>query len=375
MKPLVIHGGSPAFPEGPPAWPLPDPEVRELLRSMAEDGSWGRYHGPHGQRLIDALAAFHEIEFVWPCCSGTFAVELALRALQVGPGDEVILAGYDFGGNFRAVESVGALPVLVDLEANRWTMALDSLETACSERTRVLLVSHLHGGLVDMSKLRDFADYRGLVIVEDACQVPGARVQGRRAGSWGDVGVLSFGGSKLLSAGRGGSILTKHPGVYQRAKIFCERGNDAFPLSELQAGVLLPQLHKLDALNARRYEHVQSLLTACADLPNLAFPQSSIADSRPAYYKVGMFWVGMPGGTTTRETLIHALQAEGIACDAGFRGFLQRSSKRCRRIGELPHARRATEQTIVLHHPVLATDERTVRRLAETIVEVAQAFA
>src|SRR5579872_4655546 len=125
---LAIHGGRPACPEGPPGWPPHDEAVAAALRLAAEDGSWGHYHGPHVPRLATALAERFAVEHVLPCCSGTFAVQLALRALGIGSGDEVILAGYDFSGNFRAIEAVGARPVLVDVAADSWNLDVQLLE-------------------------------------------------------------------------------------------------------------------------------------------------------------------------------------------------------------------------------------------------------
>src|SRR5207253_11269997 len=122
--------------------------------------------------------------------------------------------------------------------------------TAVGRKTKAILASHLHGGLVPMRELMDVAAAHGLSIVEDAAQATGALVQGRRAGTWGDAGVLSFGGSKLLSAGRGGVVLTRRADVYQRAKLWLQRGVQAWAaLSELQAAVLLPQLGRLDEHN------------------------------------------------------------------------------------------------------------------------------
>src|SRR3954471_14638260 len=96
----ALLGGPPVRPQGPPPWPPPDEDVAHALRSAYEDGSWGRYHGGHVQRLEERLAEYHGVAHAAVCASGTWAVELALRALKVGPGDEVLLAAYDFGGNF-----------------------------------------------------------------------------------------------------------------------------------------------------------------------------------------------------------------------------------------------------------------------------------
>src|SRR5262249_53595042 len=159
------------------------------------------------------------------CGSGTFAIEIALRALKIGPGDAVLLGAYDYPGNFLCIHAVGATPVLVDVDAGNWNFSLDSLADAVGPRTRALVASHVHGGGGPMRDLCDCAAARGLKVIEDAAQAPGALVQGRRAGTWGDVGVLSFGGSKLLTAGRGGALLTRHPDVYQRIRTWLHRGN------------------------------------------------------------------------------------------------------------------------------------------------------
>src|SRR5947209_13545643 len=197
----ALLGGEPVRPGGPPGWPCPDEAVRAALEAAWRDGSWGRYDGGHVRRLEERLAAWHGVPFALACGSGTFAVGLALRALKVGPDDEVVLAAYDYGGNFLSVHAVGAVPVLVDVDPSNWNLAPERLTEAFSPSTRAVIVSHLHGGLVPMREVMMLAAAHGVAVVEDAAQAAAASVQGRPAASWGDVGVLSFGGSKLLSAG------------------------------------------------------------------------------------------------------------------------------------------------------------------------------
>ncbi|MCA9270789.1 MAG: aminotransferase class V-fold PLP-dependent enzyme, partial [Planctomycetales bacterium] len=203
-------GGAPLLPGGPPDWPPADENVRENLLAAYREGAWGKYRGEYVPRLESLVAQRHETPLALACCSGTIAVELALRGLRIGPADEVLLAGYDFAGNFRAIEAVGATPVLVDLEPGTWTMDPQQAADAIGPATKAMIVSHLHSSVAPMRELVDLARQRGLRVVEDACQAQGAIVQGRPAGAWGDVGVWSFGGSKLLSAGRGGAIFTRH---------------------------------------------------------------------------------------------------------------------------------------------------------------------
>lgn len=363
------------LPEGPPRWPPADEAIRAALEQAYRDGSWGQYHGPHCAALIERVSELLRTEFVTTCCSGTVAVELALRGLKVGPGDEVILAGYDFGGNFHCIEAIGAHPVLVDVEPSDWNLAPRWLAEATSESTRAVLVSHLHGGLVPMPEVIEFAGQRGIGVVEDACQVPGATVAGRPAGTWGDVGVWSFGGSKLLSAGRGGAVFTRRADVHQRIRLFNERGNQAYPLSELQAAVLLPQLDQLDERNARRGAAVAKLAAQLDALPGLRTFRPQAAHSQAAYYKLGLQYDATELADTPRDEFVAAMRAEGVAVDAGFRDFTRRSDKRCRKVGSLSESRRAGEGTLVLHHPVLLAEDETIDRVAKAFEKVCRAFA
>jgi perosamine synthetase len=364
----ALLGGTPVRPQGPPPWPPPD--AADALAAAWRDGSAGRYVGGHIERLERRLADEHGVSFALSCGSGTFAVEVALRALQVGPGDEVAMAAYDYPGNFLGVHAVGAVPVLVDLDPDNWNLSAERLAEAVGPRTRAMIVSHLHGGQVPMPEVMELARSRGLAVVEDAAQAVGATVAGRRAGSWGDVGVLSFGGSKLLSAGRGGALLTNRAEVAQRARLVLTRGGNLLcPLSELQAVALLPQLDRLPERHARRARNVALLRERLRDLPGLAPPVNRVA-GEPAYYKLGLRYDAAAFGLP-RARLVAAAQAEGIALDEGFRALhVGRSPNRFRRAGPLTVAEQAHESALVLHHPVLLGDEEDVEQVARALRKI-----
>jgi dTDP-4-amino-4,6-dideoxygalactose transaminase len=298
------------------------------------------------------------------------AVELALRGLQIGMGDEVVLAGYDFSGNFRAIEAVGAQPVLVDIGRDHWCLDVNRLIDAVSAHTRAVIVSHLHGTLADMPRLIDVARQHNLWVVEDACQSQGATLQGRVAGAWGDVSVLSFGGSKLLTAGRGGAVLTNRTDVFQRAKIFCERGNHAYPLSELQAAVLPPQLGKLADRNRLRQANVELLIGQLADIAALQPVRDRIAGNVPSYYKLAFRYHRELCGNWPRDRFLTTAQAEGIPFDSGFRGFFRRGASRCRQASDLECSRHAADEVVLLHHPILLEPVSTMDCLASAIRKV-----
>ncbi|MHB1424543.1 MAG: DegT/DnrJ/EryC1/StrS family aminotransferase [Gemmataceae bacterium] len=367
----AILGGEPVRPQGPPDWPLADEAILEAMQAAYSDGSWGCYHGGHVERLERRLADIHRVAHVLTCGSGTFAVELALRALKVGSGDEVVMAAYDYGGNFLSVHAVGAVPVLVDVDAENWNLAPESLAAAIGSATRAVLVSHLHGGLVPMREVMEIAGRHGVAVIEDAAQSAGALVQGRAAGSWGDVGILSFGGSKLLTAGRGGALLTSRADVAQRARLWLQRGNHICPLSELQAAVLLPQLDRLAERNVRRLRAARFLEEHLHPIPGLRpFRNRPLEDSAPAYYKLGFQFDAAKFGLD-RERFVAALRADGIAVDEGFRALhMGRSPSRCRGAGPLSQAERAQHGCLVLHHPILLGSDDELRQIVRAVEKV-----
>lgn len=367
---LAICGGTSVFPAGPPSWPRPDAAVQDALALVYHDGNWGRYHGDHCEMLRELLRNAHDVKHVRLCSSGTVGMELALRALDIEKDDEVILGGYDFAGNFRAIEHIGARPVLTDIDPVTGCVSVETLEQATSMQTRAAIISHLHSGVANMPAIMKWAADRDVRVVEDACQAPGAMIENKIAGSWGDVGVLSFGGSKLLTAGRGGAVLLNDARQHQRLKVFAERGNDAYPLSELQAAVLIPQWKTLGEQNARRQLAVRRLTSAVGDTNYLKFVGNSTQLDVPSYYKVG--W--RLAGPASRTEFIAAIQAEGVAIDAGFRGFTRRSARRCRRAMELTNSSQNASSLVTLHHPVLLESNETIDRVAAALHKVARAL-
>ncbi len=377
----ALLGGTPVRPDGPPVWPRRTDETDAVLESLRESGDWGRYHGPHSTRLVSAVAESLHLPHVQLCASGTAAVELALRGCQVGPGDEVILSAYDFKANFSNVLLLGAVPVLVDCRADDAQLDVATLETAITVKTKAVIASHLQGGLVDMAALREIADRRGIAVIEDVCQAPGAVVAGRPAGAWGDVATLSFGGSKLVTAGRGGAVLTSRPEIAQRIRLYTQRGNEAYPLSEMQAALLLPQWACLEQDNAARAEVVAEL----HDLPGLtpfgtsvAFRSAkgrSFAEQKTtlqhAYYKLGFWYAPTAFDALPRQRFCQAMRAEGIALDPGFAGLHQiHARRRFRAVGDLPSATRACAGIVMLHHPLLLEGASAAREFRAALDKI-----
>ncbi|QDV48753.1 L-glutamine:scyllo-inosose aminotransferase [Gimesia fumaroli] len=375
-KPAIL-GGTPYFPEGPPEWPFASPDINQALQQAQETGLWGKYHGPCSQELQQELAAFHKTEEVILCSSGTVAIELALRGLGVGPGDEVILAAYDFEGNFKNILTIGATPVLVDVDSRNCNLDLNLLEQAITNSTKCILVSHLHGGLVPMSAVMNLAKKWGIPVVEDACQIPGAKIEGRTAGSAGDIGVLSFGGSKLLTAGRGGAVMTSSPQIAQRIRLYSFRGNEAYPLTELQAALLIPQLKTLQNQNQKRRENVKHLVQQLAGHAGLTslyeVNTTNGTDSCPGFYKLGFKYSTEHFAGLSRALFCASMQAEGIAFYPGFRALHTiHSKRRFKKMDALPVATACDQNLVVLHHPILLTGQKQMDQIAKAVLRIHQ---
>lgn len=370
LRPRLLNG-APALPCTPASSAQTDDAVQAVLAELAATRAWSAYEGPALRRLSDNLGRIHEKLSSYLCSSGTVGVELGLKGLNVGPGEEVILSAYDFRGNFANVCHLGATPVLVDLRPEDGQVDPEQIATAITSKTRAVVVSHLHGGLVDMPRVRAIADAHGIGVLEDACQASGAEIAGRPAGAWGDVAVWSFGGSKLVSAGRGGAVATAREDVLQRIRVYSRRGNDAYPLSELQAAVVEPQWERLAEDNARRALAAQWLCEALAEgRVDSLVPWTTTFAGR-AFYKLGFWYDASRAGGLSREAFAAAVRAEGVPLDPGFRALhLSHARRRYRAVGPLPHATAADGSTLTLHHSLLLADRRAILAAAAAIARV-----
>ncbi len=342
--------------------------VQNALARFATEGAWRKYNGRYLENLRTYISNSLEREHVRLCCSGTFAVELAIRSLQLEQDEEVILAGYDFPGNFRAIQDSGAIVCLCDVAMGNWVPTVEQLEAAVGPNSRAIVVSHLHGALAPMESICNWAKQKGLCVIEDACQSHGASIDGKPAGAWGDLSALSFGGSKLIASGRGGAVVTNNSRLAQRMTIYCERGNDAFALSELQAAVILPQYEYLQIDHGLRFTAAMELLDHLSQFEWLTLGSLRLLEL-PAFYKLGLMVrdsiFNMPhvqqivhkdtsesGASLSdaRDFLVQELFAKQIEIGNGFNGFVRRSAKRCRKPVPLTNSLLASQSTLVLHH-------------------------
>jgi dTDP-4-amino-4,6-dideoxygalactose transaminase len=242
--------------------------------------------GPKVERLERELATYCGTRHAVGVSSGTDAILLALMALNIGPGDEVITTPYTFFATAGCIARVGATPVFVDIEPATMNLDVARVSAAITKRTRAILPVHLFGRCVQMDPLRAIAQEHGLSVIEDAAQALGAEHRGRRAGSWGDVGCFSFFPSKNLGAfGDAGLVTTNDDEVASRLRMMRVHGAQTkyfhqvvggnFRLDALQAAVLLAKLPHLDGWTAARQKHAQQY-TSALDKAGLLDPQGPV---------------------------------------------------------------------------------------------------
>jgi dTDP-4-amino-4,6-dideoxygalactose transaminase len=196
-------------------------------------------------------------------------------------------------------------------------------------------------------------------------------IDGRISGTSGDVGVLSFGGTKLTAAGRGGAVLSNRQEVVERIKRHVMRGNDLSPLSELEAAALVPQWRMLQEWNERRVENVRILTGLLAEFPGLRMLTAPTSRTTSGFYKVGFEYDVTKMSGLSRESFCRAMQAEGVAFSPGFRGLHRiHASRRFRAAGPLPVADVADDRIVVLHHPVLLDGDTEMREIANAARKV-----
>lgn len=256
-------------------------EIDKAIARVVDSGWY--IGGDECSAFEESFAAFCQVDHAVGTANGLDALILALRALEIGPGDEVILASNTFVATVLAVSAVGAMPVLVEPDPATHNLDPSLVEAAITPATRMILVTHLYGQPADLDPLLGIARSRGLLLVEDAAQAHGAEYKRQRIGGHGDAVCWSFYPSKNLGAlGDGGAVTTGRKEVANRIRQLGNYGSSAKYVNEvrgvnsrldpLQAAVLAVKLSVLDEWNARRRAIAEVYRTALSDLPGLILP-------------------------------------------------------------------------------------------------------
>ncbi|MBI3320675.1 MAG: DegT/DnrJ/EryC1/StrS family aminotransferase [Candidatus Omnitrophica bacterium] len=395
MSELAILGGTPVRRTPFPPHPIGERERRAVLEVL-DSGVLSGFPfdflgGPKVQAFERKFTAACGSRYAIAVNSGTAALHLAIAALGIGPGDEVIVPCYTFTATSTAVLHQHAIPVFADVDPRTFCVTPATLEAAFTPRTKAIIVVHLLGNMCRMDAILALAKRRGIALIEDTAQAIGARFQGRLAGTMGDAGTFSFVQTKNMVTGEGGMVVTDQEEVAQRCRLVRNHGECYvagaprsyastilgwnYRMTELEAAIGIAQLSQLDAWTEQRIANGE-YLNAHLRVPGLTTPHRE-PDVRHIYHVYSLLYdedmVGVP-----RELFQRALLEEGIPLTLGYphplyrnRLFQERAVPNYRDL-MLPTAEalcRRTLWTNVVRPPATLDDMADVVRAMEKVYE------
>jgi dTDP-4-amino-4,6-dideoxygalactose transaminase len=368
---------------GIPTWPVSGARERELLDDVLSSDRWGGYH-PIVERFEKEFAAFQHCRYGLAAMNGTLTLEMALEALGIGEGDEVIVPAISFIASATAVSRVGAIPVFVDIESDTFNIDPARVREALGPKTRAIMPVHFGGPMADMASFLQIADETGIPLVEDAAHAHGSEWNGQRAGSFGVFGSFSFQNGKVMTAGEGGILLSNDEALIDRAHEILDIGRrkgegwfshytlgSNYRITALQCAVLIAQLERLPEQNCRRMRNVTAIREELADVGSLHFQRvPTQARVHTNYLLLG--WVDGDRGAFHRN-----LTAAGFPCTPFYphtlyENPLYQERHNCR-VMPCPNAEARITDAFWIPHRALLGDELETKSLASAIRTAADA--
>ncbi|HEU4373547.1 MAG TPA: DegT/DnrJ/EryC1/StrS aminotransferase family protein [Telluria sp.] len=366
-------------------WPSFTNEEAELVKEVLLSNQVNYWTGHVCRDFEQEFAAWVGTDFAIALANGTLALDLALKALRVGPGDEVIVTSRTFIASASCVVNAGARPVFADVDRDSQNITAETIEAAITTRTKAIICVHLAGWPCDMDPIMELAARHGIVVIEDCAQAHGARYKGKMVGSIGHIGAWSFCQDKIMSTGgEGGMVTTNCREYWSSMWSFKDHGKswDAIYTSpaapgfrfvhdsigtnwrmiEMQAAIGRIQLRHMPAWTLQRQANAHRITTACAGLDAVRV-SAAPAHVEHAYYKLYVFVRPenlAPGWT--RDKIVQAINSKGVPCLHGTCSevYLEKAFENTgyRPTQRLPVAKELGETSLVfLVHPTLTSTD------------------
>lgn len=282
---------------------------------------WISSLGSYVTRFEQEFSRFCGVRHAVSVSNGTVALHLALHALGIGPGDEVIVPSLTFVATANAVHYTGATPIFADVDPVTWCIDPEDVQRRITSRTRAIIPVHLYGHPAPMPALQELADKHKLILVEDAAEAHGAAIYGRRVGGWGRIAAFSFYANKIITTGEGGMLTTDDEALAARCRTLRDHAMPPhrrywheevgfnYRMTNLQAAVGVAQMERIEHFLARKRAIAAHYRERLVDVPGITF-----AAERPGYTNV--YWMVSiliePPYALGRDELILALRARGI---------------------------------------------------------------
>lgn len=331
MSQLALFGGEPRRKDPYPDWPELDERDIQAVSEVVRSGRWGGfpYPGPKTAQLINDFAEMQGGGHAVAMMNGTVTMEVALRASDIGWGDEVIVPAYTFQATAAAPIAAGAIPVIVEIDPNTYCIDPKAIEKAITPRTRAIIPVHLGAQMADMDAIMEIAEAHNLIVIEDSAHAHGAQWRGRGAGTLGHFGSFSLQSSKILTSGEGGILLCRTQELAEKAAsiIDCGRPHDAegkvftmganYRMSELQAALAIVGLERFPSQVEQREKMIAYIDEALSEVPGVRVLPHDLRHTRRSFYRY-IFAIDPQVFQVTHEYICAALSAEGIPNWVGY---------------------------------------------------------
>ncbi|HEU0038695.1 MAG TPA: DegT/DnrJ/EryC1/StrS family aminotransferase [Verrucomicrobiae bacterium] len=332
-KPALL-GGPKAQTGGFPGWPVFDQTEEKALLATLHSGQWYRGSGKAVANFEDAYAKLTGAKHCLATSCGTSALYTALGALDLGPGDEVIIPPYTFVATYNVVVLNYALPVFVDTDLESFQIDANKIEAAITKQTKAILPVHLGGSPAELDKILEVANQHKIPVIEDACQAHLAEWRGRKVGTWGLAGCFSFQASKNLNSGEGGAVLTNDKEFAENCSNFHNQGHaravsgynftysgtrgSNLRLSEFQGNLLVAQMTRVVEQANRRTENANYLTKLLNEIPGLKPAKLYDGCTRSAYHLYMFRYDKVQFAGLDRAKFMAAMGKEGVPCSGGY---------------------------------------------------------
>lgn len=331
MSNLAAIGGSPIRAEPYPAWPVFDERDIKAVTDVIRSGKWGGYPYP-GPQTAEFAYRFAEMQgggYAVPMANGTVTMEVALRAMNIGWGDEVLVPAYTFQATAAAVMSAGAIPIIVDVDIDTYCIDPKAAESAITPQTKAIIPVHLGAEMADMDAIMGIAERYNLVVIEDSAHAHGAKWRGMGAGTMGHFGSFSLQSSKSLTTGEGGVLLCRTPELASRAAslIDCGRPHDEaekiftmganYRLSEFQAALGIIGLERFPEQVKQRESMASYMDETLSEVPGVRILKRDPRHTTRSFYRY-IFAIDPKVFKVKHDAICYALDKEGIPCWVGY---------------------------------------------------------
>ena len=397
---LALLGGTPAKTTPTPDWPVYDEKEKQALMQVLESRVWWRTPGTQTLAFEAEFAAYHQARFGLAVTNGTAALEVAVAALGIGSGDEVILPDFTFIATASAVQAAGAMPVLVDCTPDTYCIDPALAEAAITPHTRAIIAVHMGGHPADLDALLDICRRHNLFLIEDSAHAHGTEWKGCRIGAIGDVGTFSFQASKLLTAGEGGMVITNQPEVERAARSVHDCGRmpgewfyshfvygTNYRMSEWQGAVLRCQLARTEEQRRVRSRNAAFLDRELPGIKGLTPQKEDPRCTCNGHYAYIFHYAPEAFHGLPIARFVEALNAEGVPTQASYPplhelSVFQSGEFRKRLSGEqaradfpflraeFPNTLRAAWETVWLPQPVLLGSQGDMQLVLDAIHKI-----